>query len=154
MSLWLCRWLHSSLIWVWGELWGWSHADPTVSPRWPSSQPSHVLWTVALQDYQLSLVSIFSVQDSFCMSPRDVLCGHHQWLIASKCGIWHSDGRHDPQGGAPVGCWKQKPSVLHFNDMRPPKTRPYHLYLPLVVSCTKVISPASQCCFRSQFSQI
>lgn len=51
-----CRWLHSSFIWIWRELWGWPHACPTVSPRWPSSQPSHVLRAAALQDYQLSLV--------------------------------------------------------------------------------------------------
>lgn len=53
----LCRWLHSSLIWVWGELWGGSYARPAISPRWPSSQPSHVLRAVTLQDYQLPLVS-------------------------------------------------------------------------------------------------
>ena len=55
------RWFHSSLIWVWGELWGGPHACPTISPRRPSSQPSHVLRTSTLQDYQLPLVS-FSLQ--------------------------------------------------------------------------------------------
>ena len=59
MTVWstIYRWLHSSLIWVWGELWGGSHACPAVSPRWPSSQPTNVLWAVTLQDHQLSLVS-------------------------------------------------------------------------------------------------
>lgn len=51
-----CRWLHSSFIWVWGELRGGSNACPAVSPRWPPSQPSDVLWTATLQDYQLSVV--------------------------------------------------------------------------------------------------
>lgn len=55
----MCRWVYSCTVWVRGKLWGGPHANPTFHAPRPPGQPTHVLWTCALQDHQLPLVCFF-----------------------------------------------------------------------------------------------